>query len=291
MSEIQRNYLSEYGKMRIYDAFYCKNKKAYRRQKERLFKNAIIELSKTPKAPYSLKKVTNANIYELVKRLAKKNANGTIANKLTVVRRGFAFIGIDITVTVKTFKPKTLHQSKFYRAKDKLFEIENVLHKKIAYLQMLTGLSYDELNRIYAVDEIMHDGKILLSVRSTINKFGHEIYFKDEETKTKFLKIRDSLIDEVSNKYNAINISNITSPKKEVYRAMKTLYFEDLRMLKTSEFDLRAVGYVMQWEAIYKEKIFKSKQKPEFKKMLVEFRKYLNIKDTRTVKKYLGINA
>lgn len=38
MAEIQRNYLSEYGKMRIYDAFYCKNKKRIEGKKKGFLK-------------------------------------------------------------------------------------------------------------------------------------------------------------------------------------------------------------------------------------------------------------
>ena len=66
----------------------------------------------------------------MIEHLRKTDKETTIANKISVLRQGLKYIGVDITVSVKSFKPKNAHQSKFYRVKEKIAEMDNTMFKK-----------------------------------------------------------------------------------------------------------------------------------------------------------------
>ena len=99
------------------------------------------------------------------------------------------------------------------------------------------------------------------------------LYFRNIQIKNNFLHIHETLCQNVRDKYSLeFNIMNITSVKKDSYLAIRTLYFEELKLNRLSEFDVRSVGYRIMWENYSKERYFESQKQADFKSKLKKFR-------------------
>jgi hypothetical protein len=285
---MNREYLKEHSKLGIYTLFYSKNKSAYRRQKEKLFINTIKSLAEINTSPHSLTKVTDKDVNNLVEYLKKTDKETTIANKISVLRQGLKYIGVDLSVSVKSIKPKKVYQSKFYRVKEKISDIENTMFRRIAYLQGLTGLSYKDLHNLLFV-ETTTDEENYLTASLSMHKYI-TLYFRSVQIKNNFLNTHRVLRDNATKRYSLdTNVKNITSVKQESYRAIRTLYFEELKLSRISEFDVRAVGYKTLWETYFKERFYESEKKEDFKGKLKSFKSLIMVTSNRTIKKYLGI--